>query len=451
MRNAWVFHLLVIIAALMFCARPVYADGSAFAPPAGYKIYDPWHGVYVYGDTALAACEQLLPALFAINAAHSGHTAATVSQPGYGTKCYLYHTDDGWYSDMGEPVSTSYCPVNSTGTSSCLCDAGYEPNASLTACVPANNCAAPGEYAGTTVSYAGEGKSQLCAADLCLYTTTGVSITGGYALEPPNPSTLSTLYQATGESCTAVDGAGSGGCPAGQANLGFGCMTFAENQAIFDALANPVQFVDPCIAAGTCTPQTDPCIAAGTCTGTGLGVAGTAGSNGSTGAGSAGSRYIDPCIIAGTCTAAADPCIAAGTCTGTGTGAGGTAGAVNPCIATGTCAGSGAGTGSGNGSATEFTQHQILDQLKSNTLFSTLGNAPVDEKIQSEGIVVQFTPLELFNSPACPAPITYSLIGINREISYQPACDFLDHMRPLILAFATISVAVIYIRGFTPA
>lgn len=444
MRNFWFVQMLFILAVGAFFARPAHASGLV-AQQTIYKTqqvgnvssscinYPSPYGTNT-GMSGDSACQTLLPL---INCTTAGHTITFAN-----ARCE--HSQ----GNLNLINLGAACPANSVVSgSNCLCNSGFDADPTATSCVPACVAETVPEF---TVTYAGFGVSTICnAADLCVYTT-GSSITTGEGAEPPNPMTTSWVSERTAAHCTAATGGGAGGCPSGQANVGFGCMTYTENQAILDALANPAQFVDPCIAAGTCTPAADPCIAAGTCTGTGTGAGGTIGTTGVQG--TSGGAYVDPCIIAGTCTAPADPCIAAGTCTGQGTGAGGTAGGVNPCIAAGTCAGSGAGTGSGTGGATEATQRDILKQLKGTpSLFSGLGTVPVDGKIGVEGITVTSSVLDFLSTPVCPAPITYSVLNMQKEISYQPACDFLENMRPLVLAFASITVLLIYIRGFTPS
>lgn len=410
MRNAWMFHLVVILAAFGFCARPAHASGSLSIPSTGYNIA----GTFYYTcETALQA--QLI--VFQQNRPTASRYGDVVET---GNVCQETMDYGGW-GLFTVTKTTTVCPSNSTGTpSTCICNDGFSPNAGATACVPSSQCSPPGALAGINVTILGESNGTICGADSCVYTTTG-SISTGYALTPPVISTLVNLGVATGDSCTGSPYGGSSGCAAGLLNIGYGCKTNQQNIDAINALRN-------------------------------LG------------------GYEDPCHLAGTCTPAVDACIAAGTCTGTGTGAGGTAGTVNPCIAAGTCSGSGTGTGSGSGGATETTLSAVeagvtaigtnieatntkLDSLIGATESNRfdLGNPPADPKIPVDGITVENNILSFLDTPVCPAPISYSMLTISREITYQPACDFLENMRPLILAFASITVLIIYIRGFTPS
>lgn len=441
--NTLLFYILVIVVAMVFCIRPVYADGSAFPPPAGFKVN------YWAGLTAQSATQQTVCATFATDIwqPYFASTLLMETATGASMSCdiyYLKYSNGSHLHSYSSIVNSADCPTNSTGTSSCLCNAGYEPNASLTACVPANNCVSPGAWAGQAVVVDGYGSRPTCAPDLCYYNVT-TSITSGEAAEPPNPRTTSWLDDVTGNTCTGATANGaSGGCPDGQVDLGLGCMTYADNQAAFNAVNHLGAYVDPCVAAGTCTSLIDPCIGAGTCVGTGTGVGGTAGSGG-TGVG--GSTYVDPCIAAGTCTAAADPCIAAGTCTGSGTGTGGTAGGVNPCIAAGTCAGSGTGTGSGTGSATESTLRSVLDTLAG---FGDFGSV-ADADLGTKSVYVSITPVLVGSNGSCPEPSPMVLHGQTYYFEWTTYCNFASGIKPIMLVFAWLSAAGILIGGFKSA
>jgi hypothetical protein len=44
---------------------------------------------------------------------------------------------------------------------------------------------------------------------------------------------------------------------------------------------------------------------------------------------------------------------------------------------------------------------------------------------------------------ACPAPIDVAVLGSSVSISWQPACDFVSMLRPILIAFAGIAAALI--------
>lgn len=46
-------------------------------------------------------------------------------------------------------------------------------------------------------------------------------------------------------------------------------------------------------------------------------------------------------------------------------------------------------------------------------------------------------------SGACPAPVVISALGASVPISWQPACDFVGMLRPILIAFAGIAAALI--------
>lgn len=427
--NVWIFYVSMIVASFLFFVRFVQAEAfGAFNSQLSnfhFSTYFP-----------TANCSGLTPAQC---------VAVAVNQSIWDTSTVTFSGVIDGTVTIGGVVTRRSDSVTFAATGSiinmvltCVSPEVAQPNGTCAA-----PCAAPGDYAGEAMTQAGYGTRPICAPDLCYYNVAN-SITSGEAAEPPNVQTLSWLGDATGATCTAVDGAGAGGCPAGQADLGFGCMTFADNQAAFDAVNHLGAYVDPCIAAGTCTSLIDPCIGAGTCVGTGTGVGGTAGSGG-TGVG--GSTYVDPCIAAGTCTPAADPCIAAGTCTGTGTGTGGTAGGVNPCIAAGTCAGSGTGTGSGTGSATESTLRSVLDTLSGLGDFGSVSDVDLGTKT----VNVAITPVSVGTGGACPGPSPMVLHGQTYYFEWTTYCNFAAGIKPILLVFAWLSAAGILIGGFKAA
>lgn len=432
--NVYLFHFLVIVAANIFCVSSAHADVTVsdcvWLPDSNQTTWGGCPGNYI--GLSVSNAKDVVAA--GINTLNNWSNAQ------FGVVSWDSNINRYIASGTANYYSNNYFPaIRLTVIGSCTLPQVLQPDGSCAA----PSCSAPGDYAGEALTQAGYGSRPICAPDLCYYNV-GDSITSGEAAEPPNIQTRSWLGDATGATCTVVDGAGVGGCPAGQADLGFGCMTFADNQAAFDAVNHLGAYVDPCIAAGTCTSLIDPCIGAGTCVGTGTGVGGTAGSGG-TGVG--GSTYVDPCIAAGTCTAAADPCIVAGTCTGSGTGTGGTAGGVNPCIAAGTCAGSGTGTGSGTGSATESTLRSVLDTLGGLGDFGSVGNVDLGTKT----VNVAIAPVSVGSNGSCPEPSPMVLHGQTYYFEWTTYCNFASGIKPIMLVFAWLSAAGILIGGFKSA
>jgi hypothetical protein len=45
-------------------------------------------------------------------------------------------------------------------------------------------------------------------------------------------------------------------------------------------------------------------------------------------------------------------------------------------------------------------------------------------------------------SASCPAPVTKQVAGLNLEMSWEPFCDFADGIRPVVIAMAWLSAAL---------
>jgi len=143
MKNKLLPFLLALLCLFATSVRPAHASGTV-APAITYSA-TAFTATYSYVGTGSSAAV----------AANSACAKAGAGGTGYGTfnsgstttgKCYwsdgTYHSV---YFTMGN--STSACPSNSTGTTTCTCNSGYEPNSGATACV-VPSCPA----SGTTVS-----------------------------------------------------------------------------------------------------------------------------------------------------------------------------------------------------------------------------------------------------------------------------------------------------------
>lgn len=103
-------------------------------------------------------------------------------------------------------------------------------------------------------------------------------------------------------------------------------------------------------------------------------------------------------------------------------------------------------TGTSTGGATEAT---LKDFYKTITTPPSTDDVPLDGQLGHDEVAVAFSPISFVSSANCPAPIAYSMLGNSYELSFDYECDLLTMFRPLILTFASFTVALIYIRGFS--
>jgi hypothetical protein len=54
-----------------------------------------------------------------------------------------------------------------------------------------------------------------------------------------------------------------------------------------------------------------------------------------------------------------------------------------------------------------------------------------------------------FNSSAvCPSPITFAMMGTTYTLSFEPLCEIMIIMRPLVIAMGMFSAFFIFLGGF---
>ena len=66
-------------------------------------------------------------------------------------------------------------------------------------------------------------------------------------------------------------------------------------------------------------------------------------------------------------------------------------------------------------------------------------------KLEEQRIPMSFQPYGSSRGGSCPAPRQASFFGRSLTISYQPICDFATMIRPLIIALAYFSAALIFV------
>ena len=70
-----------------------------------------------------------------------------------------------------------------------------------------------------------------------------------------------------------------------------------------------------------------------------------------------------------------------------------------------------------------------------------LGDAPAPEQLIKNTTAVQISPVTFSSVSACPAPITFLVIGTQHSFSYSPLCDRLAQLKFLFLAMAGMIAA----------
>lgn len=76
-----------------------------------------------------------------------------------------------------------------------------------------------------------------------------------------------------------------------------------------------------------------------------------------------------------------------------------------------------------------------------------LGDTPAAEDILKRDIPITFNPVSIPENATCPAPINLNIAGHNIPIDYDPICQFAAGIRPVFLAVAYLSAALIMIGG----
>jgi hypothetical protein len=72
---------------------------------------------------------------------------------------------------------------------------------------------------------------------------------------------------------------------------------------------------------------------------------------------------------------------------------------------------------------------------------------PSDESLNSKDISASIVPVSVGSAGTCPAPETFSYLGKQFSMSFQPACDSANMLRPLILAISWLFAGMIFVGG----
>lgn len=358
-----------------------------------------------YGGTGSYRSGTIIPT----SSSTTGWLVVTVS--GGGTAgFYLYY-----YS-----ASTS-CPANSTGTTTCTCTDPYVPNSGATACVmpacpdtgtavssgyydlgtvdnpdnhpPINAC-----HSSCSVQYVGsaQGYRQLVAGIYHYYAqgsyVNDSSINGGTCTSgATSPSSITTLPDPT--------------CGSGQ-SLVTGSNGYAK--CFNDSTGDPVVSDSPEALAAKAAAES--------------------------------AKTVDAIAKAAAAAKAAAEAQA--------TAAGKTPAEVTQAGEQAAIAATGAAAAASGSDQAKEKQPTDCEQHPDRLGCKDAGTPPAAEAVPSESHTVSVTPV-VFSSPAgCPAPITYTMFGTTYNISFQPACDLMTNLRPVVLAIAAATAAVIMMGAF---
>lgn len=72
-----------------------------------------------------------------------------------------------------------------------------------------------------------------------------------------------------------------------------------------------------------------------------------------------------------------------------------------------------------------------------------LGEPPAAEAIPSQDIPITVTPVPFASVAGCPSSLAFEAYGA-KSISYQPMCDTMTTVRPLFLALASLTAAIVF-------
>jgi len=76
-----------------------------------------------------------------------------------------------------------------------------------------------------------------------------------------------------------------------------------------------------------------------------------------------------------------------------------------------------------------------------------LGDVPNADDIGKKDIPIVFTPVAIPENATCPAPINFTVGGHHMSLDYAPLCQYAAGIRPVFLAMAYLSAALIMIGG----
>jgi len=367
---------------------------------------------------------------------------------------------------FGSNPNASACGPNASVVSgSCTCATNFVPNSAANACVPVASCTAPQVLNVSTntcddptctafptgtaleqISGAGTLPASACVNNCTV--TTG----NGYALSSGGVSTWYSSGVSTGSYCaadTAYSSPSGASCPAGQlADVNGNCVPY--NITCSDGSSIPFDQSCP-VPPPTCTaPQVldalqiaciDPPSAPPTPATCPLGQIAIG-----TGSGSYCVNSANPCITTNTCTQPIDGTGQGTPGTGSGSGGGSGTGAGSP----GSTAGTDPNPGGVGDVASGVTSSSPFDYGNVETV---LGSVPAAGAVPSSTPTFQFSSVAFTTVAGCPAPVVFdvSLPQVNFfrqfSISYQPMCDVAAWLRPIFLAVAAVSAAMIFAAG----
>jgi len=307
----------------------------------------------------------------------------------YGTLTYAFN------------VSSS-CPVNSTGTTTCTCDAGFQPDATAMACV------APACPSAGTVASSG-------------YYDRGVN----YDVLPPG--IISGCFNNCGTTHQFIDP------PSYRAKISGVYHYYSKGALVYDG--------GSCVAGSPATSATvDPTTVQQSCASGEVGVTSSAG--------------VLNCYKDGSISGASAP-VATTTSTSTTITTDPVTGASSVSVST-TIAETTGGS-SGGTSGTPGVPEDLQDFCKSNPMSPMckpsdeyeLGDAPAAETLPSEEPVFSVSTVSFASVAGCPAPVSFEITGLpmiskSYSISWQPFCDVAAMLRPIFLAIAAITAAFIF-------
>lgn len=114
-----------------------------------------------------------------------------------------------------------------------------------------------------------------------------------------------------------------------------------------------------------------------------------------------------------------------------------------PGTATGTNPSSGTSTGSSPSSTSELCQ--LFPNISA---CAALGTAPASPAIPTSSANVSMSPWSIGASDGlCPAPQVIDVLGSSLSLSWDPVCQFVQKVRPLILAICALAAALIVAMG----
>jgi hypothetical protein len=126
-----IFYFLVIAISAMTMVKPAYASGTVGQGGLYSSIGNEPACQNMSSMVAVGACMLQFNTATCIGCSS---TTYTFYPPGGFSYCYTYKGNQ--YCGEEYFSFTAGCPANSTGTTTCTCDAGYVPDPTVTSCIP---------------------------------------------------------------------------------------------------------------------------------------------------------------------------------------------------------------------------------------------------------------------------------------------------------------------------